>query len=111
MEMELQAMIVSVDVPSVCMLCVVFESFVAFVVALLITGRAAIKVRIKESRRSGTLRLASAETIKVKSISSLRRLNVSNTETDLISDDDLKKGAGATHRQGSIENLLTSAID
>jgi hypothetical protein len=110
MEMELQAMIVSVDVPSVCMLCVVFESFVAFVVALLITGRAAIKVRIKESRRSGTLRLASAETIKVKSISSLRRLNVYNTK-DLISNDDLKKGAGATLRQGSIENLLTSAID
>jgi hypothetical protein len=49
MEMELQAMILSVDVPSVRMLCVVFESFVAFVVALLRTGRAAIKDMIKES--------------------------------------------------------------
>jgi hypothetical protein len=46
MEMELQAMILSSEVPLVCVLCAVFESFVAFVVALLITGTA-IKDRIE----------------------------------------------------------------
>lgn len=49
MEMELQAIILSSDVPLVWLLCAVLESLVAFVVALLITGMAAIKDMIEES--------------------------------------------------------------